>query len=110
MIEGELPSDSDLTELIAAAGAEALTNAVRHAGATRLMLHVSCTSTSCTAGFSNDGRVPGPVFREGGGLQGLRRRIEDRKGTMSIRVEPEFFLTISLPVEGKEAKIWQEMC
>lgn len=110
MIEGELPSDSDLTELIAAAGAEALTNAVRHAGATRLMLHVSCTSTSCTAVFSNDGRVPGPVFREGGGLQGLRRRIEDRKGTMSIRVEPEFILTISLPVEGKEAKIWQEMC
>ncbi len=110
MIEGELPSDSDLTELIAAAGAEALTNAVRHAGATRLILHVSCTFTSCTAVFSNDGRVPSADFREGGGLQGLRHRIEDRGGTMSIQVDPRFILTVSLPVEGKEDKIWREMC
>ena len=74
LLQGELPQESRVVELITAAGAEALTNAVRHADAKQLRMKVSQTDLVCSVVFTNDGRRPEKPLQEGGGLTGLRRR------------------------------------
>ena len=49
LLQGEMPEDDRAVELITAAGAEALTNAVRHAGAKQLRVNVSQTDLVCSA-------------------------------------------------------------
>mgnify|MGYP003376182879 CR=1 FL=1 len=88
LLQGEMPEDDRAVELITAAGAEALTNAVRHAGAKQLRVNVSQTDLVCSAVFTNDGRR-------------LRRRIEGEGGTMTVSADPEFTLTVTIPKEGK---------
>lgn len=90
-----------MVELITAAGAEALTNAVRHADAKQLRMKVSQTDLVCSVVFTNDGRRPEKPLQEGGGLTGLRRRIEGESGTMTVSADPEFSLTVTIPKEGK---------
>ena len=101
LLQGEMPEDDRVVELITAAGAEALTNAVRHAGAKQLRVNVSQTDLVCSAVFTNDGRRPAKPLQEGGGLKGLRRRIEGEGGTMTVSADPEFTLTVTIPKEGK---------
>lgn len=101
LLQGEMPEDDRAVELITAAGAEALTNAVRHAGAKQLRVNVSQTDLVCSAVFTNDGRQPAKPLQEGGGLKGLRRRIEGEGGTMTVSADPEFTLTVTIPKEGK---------
>ena len=98
---GNFPQAGLTAELITSAGAEALTNAVRHAGAKTLRITASETKLVYRVSFTNDGRVPEGPLQEGGGLSGLRRRIEDAGGTMSVSIEPEFMLMITIPREGK---------
>ena len=50
--------------------------------------------------LTNDGRVPEAPIQEGGGLSGLRRRVEQMQGTMLIESRPRFTLTIKLPIYG----------
>ena len=101
LLQGELPQESRAVELITAAGAEALTNAVRHADAKQLRMKVSQTDLVCSVVFTNDGRRPEKPLQEGGGLTGLRRRIEGESGTMTVSADPEFSLTVTIPKEGK---------
>ena len=101
LLQGEMPEDDRSVELITAAGAEALTNAVRHAGAKQLRVNISQTDLVCSAVFTNNGRRPAKPLQEGGGLKGLRRRIEGEGGTMTVSADPEFTLTVTIPKEGK---------
>ena len=94
---GEMPKEERSAELITAAGIEALTNAVRHAGAKKLEVKISSNDFMCSATFTNDGRRPESPLREGGGLMGLRRRIEEGGGTMIVSCDPEFSLTVTIP-------------
>lgn len=101
ILDGELPEDERIVELITAAGAEALTNAVRHAGAGRLTVKVSAADLVYSVIFLNDGRPPEKPVYEGGGLAGLRRRVEDEGGTMTVSADPEFSLAVTIPEKGR---------
>lgn len=101
LLRGEMPEDDRAVELITAAGAEALTNAVRHAGAKQLRVNVSQTDLVCSAVFTNDGRRPAKPLQEGGGLKGLLQTHRRRSGTMTVSAIPEFTLTVTIPKEGK---------
>lgn len=100
-VDGEFPQTGAAAELIVAAGAEALTNAVRHGEAKTLWISVSQTDLVYRVSFTNDGKVPAGALQEGGGLSGLRRRIEAAGGTMAINGKPEYMLTVTIPREGK---------
>lgn len=101
VLQGEIPRENRVAELITAAGAEALTNAVRHAAAKQLKVNIFQTELVVNVVFTNDGRVPEKPLREGGGLMSLRKRIEDEGGTMTIVVNTEFCLSVTIPKEGK---------
>lgn len=99
-LNGEMPQSGVAAELIVSAGAEALTNAVRHAGAVNLYIDIKESENTYTAVFTNDGSCFTGEFAEGGGLSALRRRIEGSGGSMSVETKPEFALTVTVLKEG----------
>jgi signal transduction histidine kinase len=62
--------------------AEALTNAVKHSGATRLSVRVAREGDRVAVEVSDDGR--GGVDPDGNGLTGLRKRVEALDGTLRV--------------------------
>ena len=99
VLQGEMPQENRVVELITAAGAEALTNAVRHADAKKLKVKITWADMIYGIEFTNDGRKPEQPFREGGGLMEIRRRIENEGGTMTVSADSNFSLVITNPKE-----------
>ena len=94
-VSGPLPPNLQQQKLIAAMGAETLTNAVRHAGAKQLWIDMEQTETAHIIRYTNDGAVPVSPVTEGGGLSTARRKIEAAGGQMRIDAAPRFILTIT---------------
>jgi PAS domain S-box-containing protein len=63
--------------------AEALTNVVRYAGATRGDVHLNLTGTALTVTIKDDGRG-GADARTGSGLRGMQDRLAALDGTLTI--------------------------
>ncbi len=93
-VSGHLPENAQQRKLIAAIGAETLTNAVRHAGAKQLWIDVEETDAAHIIRYTNDGSTPSGPIAEGGGLSTARRKIEAAGGRMLIEAAPRFALTI----------------
>jgi signal transduction histidine kinase len=67
---------------------EALTNVAKHAEAGTAHLTVHATSSQLTVTISDDGHGLGPVSRISG-LDNMRRRAEDRSGSMVLAEVPD---------------------
>ena len=93
-VSGHLPENAQHRKLIAAIGAETLTNAVRHAGAKQLWIDVEETDAAHIIRYTNDGSTPSGPIAEGGGLSTARRKIEAAGGRMLIDAAPRFALII----------------
>lgn len=96
VLEGKVPGDKKVLEMIMAAGAEALTNLVRHTQIRTLKIRFEQQIYSEKIIFSNDGNHIHSI-REGGGLLSLRKRVETMGGQMNIRMEEKFSLEIEIP-------------
>jgi|GEM_PF-113490 len=99
---GEIPEEKRIEQLFTEAAAEALTNAVRHAGARTLQISFSETDTHYQVSFRNDGHHPVGEITESGGLLSLRRKAEAMGGSMYIDCQPEYTLTLSAAKRGGE--------
>ena len=100
LVEGDrLPEDEGCLRLIANAAHECLTNTVRHAGGTVLRIRIALRDGWVCAELTNDGRPPAGEIREGGGLSGLRRRVEAAGGRMHVQSAPAFCLQVEIPAE-----------
>jgi signal transduction histidine kinase len=66
--------------------AEALTNATKHAQATRVTIHVERVADRLRLEVADDGT--GGADPAGGGLSGLRRRVEALDGTLTVTSPP----------------------
>ena len=62
--------------------AEAIANAAKHSGASRIEIGVAPRGEAIEVSISDDGR--GGADADGGGLVGLRRRVEALDGTLSV--------------------------
>lgn len=99
-LDGQFPDNRKEKRLLVSATAEALTNAVKHADASKLSIHMEETEQEYLAKFANDGRKPSGPITEVGGLGNLRRQIERAGGTMQTAITPEFTLIVKLPKKG----------
>jgi len=100
VLSGTLPeSDQRAMRLVLLSAKECLTNAVRHAGASKLFIDAETRLGRVIVSFSNDGTPPAMEIVEGGGLSSLRRRVEDAGGSMETVSLPQFRLKIDIPTE-----------
>ena len=98
-IQGELPKGNANAQLMIAAMRECATNTVRHAGGSEMTVQLMRTQKADIAVITNNGRTPEGEIVEGGGLSGLRQSVENRHGTVAVRGQPAFRLSIVLPRE-----------
>ena len=97
-ILGKLPAkDKSALRVLKAAALESINNAAHHAGATELTIMVRNSVTYYMFTFTNNGLPPGGLIIEGGGLTGLRHRVQQAHGVMRIESSPRFVLKISVP-------------
>ena len=100
IIEGSFPTEGRAVELMTAAAGEALTNAVRHGGATALTVKITETPLLMIARFTNNGTQPTEPIAEGGGIGGLRSKLERIGGSVCTETSPEFCLKVAIPRQG----------
>ena len=96
---GKMPENTAAARLIVYAIRECLTNAVRHAGGSRIFVVLTQTGDIVSAVITNDGEPPKAEIIEGGGLSSLRKRIEKAGGTMTVQSLPRFSLSVAVPLE-----------
>ncbi|MBV2179861.1 MAG: PAS domain S-box protein [Castellaniella sp.] len=82
---------------------EALTNIVKHANATHVLLDLHCTDTKCTLILQDNGRGTTPEHLASAlpkrlGLLGIRERVRLLNGTVSIHTRPDQGLRLEVVV------------
>ena len=82
--------------VLALALREAVTNIVRHSGATACRISLSARSGAAIFLVADDGR--GGDVREGHGLSGMRERVGAVGGTITLDGGPGFLVRITLPL------------
>lgn len=104
----ELDCSGDLEELPAPVrttvhrvAQEAITNALRHAAATELVITVTTDNVALGVTVSDNGQGAQPGFREGHGLTGMRERVELVGGVLHIEDSAAGFTVHSrVPLSG----------
>ncbi len=94
ILEGNLPDDEEIAYLFLAVLREATTNAARHAEATEILAVISKNTTEYQFRITNNGKQPKNEGVEGGGLGGIRNRVEASGGTLKIDWLPKFAINI----------------
>ena len=98
-LTGIFPKETAARELVSLAIRECTSNCIRHAGGTMIFADCRLAQHTAVLTITNDGSIPEAPISEGGGLSGLRRRVEQAQGTMDIQSRPRFALTIQLPIK-----------
>ena len=93
---GEKVWESHISELMDIILIEALSNCVRHAGARELYVKCSIEEQEWVMVLTDNGRKPEKNIKEGGGLSGIRKRVEQCGGSMRIAADPRFSITVKL--------------
>ncbi len=96
VLNGELPEEEHNTTTILLCINEMLKNAYRHAGAQKLTVDISQTDNAITLIIQNETKNQLLEIKEGGGLLGLRQRIEQKGGTMSMSCEDGVSMSVKL--------------
>ena len=94
---GRQPTERRALLLLYAAVREALTNAVRHAGADRLSVSISEINFMYHVVISNNGKTRVTSIKEGGGLSSLRRSLEQEGASLRIVCGDCVSLIVDIP-------------
>ena len=96
---GEQVWESHISELMDIILLEALSNCVRHAGASELYVKLSSGGQEWIMVITDNGQTTEKDVKEGGGLSGIRKRVEQCGGTLRICAESKFSITVKIPKE-----------
>jgi two-component system, NarL family, sensor histidine kinase DesK len=84
---------------------EAVTNIVRHAGASECSIELSTAENRTQLVIADDGR--GDIRQEGNGLRGMRERVQELGGSLSLDSNRGTRLQIELPQFNGNAEVTQ---
>lgn len=76
---------------------EIVTNALRHARAQNLWISVACGEDGAISVDARDDGCGAAVVRSGGGLSGMRSRLEEMGGFLRVASAPSFAVSARLP-------------
>ena len=90
-------ADEVMTEALVRAAQEIITNTIKHAEATELLLTVTADEGTLALSGTNDGTPPRAIT-PGHGLTGLRERLELLGGHLAVHTTPRFTVDARLPM------------
>ncbi len=92
IIDGKLPQNKEVAKVFFEIIREATTNAIRHAGSSKVFVNIKETYMIIT----NDGRKPNEFITENQGIKDMRRKVKKLGGMFYISTVPEFSVNISI--------------
>ena len=101
---GEQPTQRKALQLLYAAIREALTNAVRHANATGVMVKIEQDEKNYHIEISDNGGVSVSSITEGNGLSALRQRLEQEGATLKVLCDNSVSLLVDIPFDFDEVQ------
>lgn len=99
-LEGLLPANPSVRNVIFAAVRECAGNTAKHARGDRLFITIHDMEENTEVFITNNGNAPGGSIHETGGLKNLRKMVEERGGSMQIKSSPVFVLHLCFPERG----------
>ncbi|MGY8638663.1 sensor histidine kinase [Bradyrhizobium sp. 14AA] len=89
---------------------EALTNAAKHAGATRVSLHLTMAANEIALAIEDDGRPNDAAVKSGMGLLGMRERVAALRGRLSFETGPNggTALRVVIPLTAADRQVLEQ--
>ncbi len=97
-VEGDLPTDDENKTTILLCINEALINAYRHANADKLTVTITETDHKVNVTIQSKTKTPLTEITEGGGLTGLRQKVERSGGSFSVKADDEVTIFVQLGI------------
>ena len=96
IIDGKLPQNKEVAKVFFEIIREATTNAIRHAGSSKVFVKIKETLEETYMIITNDGRKPNEFITENQGIKDMRRKVEKLGGMFYVSTVPEFSVNISI--------------
>lgn len=96
VINGKLPQNKEVAKVFFEIIREATTNAIRHAGSSKVFVNIKETLEETYMIITNNGKKSNEFITENQGIKGMRRKIEKLGGMFYISTLPEFSVNISI--------------